>query len=373
MYHTVSPSREEWQIPVVASMYDGHLVGVVVPAYNEVGLVGDVIRTMPEFVDRVYVVDDASTDDTYAEIKRASEHVNRTREAETDSGRWSQTVVPLRHETNRGVGGAIKTGYKKAVRDGVDVTAVMGGDGQMPPEQLSKILQPVVDGRAGYAKGNRLISPARQHEMPRFRYLGNNILSYLTKIASGYWGISDPQNGFTAISMEALERIDLDALYEDYGYCNELLVRLNVANVRVAEVPQPPVYGDEESHIQYSTYIPKVSTMLLRSFCWRLWTLVTTSLHPVGLGYVTAGVLFTGGITALVRSLWSTEAESRSTVATVALVASFVAGCVAMVVDRDVNRALTTVTSSSQDSADDEQEDVEAPTGAQPSDTCTRL
>jgi glycosyltransferase involved in cell wall biosynthesis len=348
-------------------MYEGHLVGVVVPAYNEEGLVGDVIRTMPAYVDRMYVVDDASTDDTYAEIERAIEHANRTRDRETD--RWSRTAVLLRHETNRGVGGAIKTGYQQAVRDGVDVVAVMGGDGQMPAEQLSKILQPVIDGRVGYAKGNRLITEEHQHEMPRFRYVGNVILSYLTKIASGYWGISDPQNGFTAISTEALERIDFEELYEDYGYCNELLVRLNVANVRVAEVPQPPIYGDEESHIRYSTYIPRVSMMLLRSFCWRLWRLSTTGLHPVALGYGIAGVLFAGGTTALMRCSGSAETESRSTLATVSLVTSIAVGLVAMILDRDGNRSLSTVVSAAEEPTADGQSDAEAPTEARNADT----
>jgi len=328
-------------------MYEGCLVGVVVPAYNEEGLVGDVIRTMPTYVDRIYVVDDASTDGTYAEIEQASKHVNRTRDTETDW--WSRTVVPLRHETNRGVGGAIKTGYKQAVQDGVAVTAVMGGDGQMPPEHLSKILQPIVDGRAGYAKGNRLIDAGSRDEMPRFRYLGNVILSYLTKIASGYWGVSDPQNGFTAISTEALDRIDLDDLYEDYGYCNELLVRLNVANVRVAEVPHPPIYGGEESHIRYSMYIPSVSMMLLRSFIWRLWKLSTNGVHPVTLSYTTAGVLFASGITALVRSSGADRTDSRSIAPAAALLMSFVVGLVVILLDRDGNRSLSTVVSESEE------------------------
>jgi glycosyltransferase involved in cell wall biosynthesis len=351
-------------------MYEGRLVGVVVPAYNEEGLVGEVIRTMPVYVDRIYAVDDASTDDTSAEIEEAAEHLNRTRDTEKE--RYFRTVVPLRHETNRGVGGAIKTGYQQAVQDGVDVAAVMGGDGQMPPEHLSKILQPVVNGNAGYAKGNRLIDAGPDYEMPRFRYLGNNILSYLTKIASGYWGLSDPQNGFTAVSIDALERIDLDDLYEDYGYCNELLVRLNVANVRVAEVPHPPVYGDEESHIQYSTYIPTVSLLLLRSFCWRLWKLSAAELRPVTLSYATAGALFTGGIAALLRSSGSDRTNLSSIVATAALLASVLAGVLAMVLDRDGNRSLSTIVSESEEPTDDEEGDAQAPADARNRNTRTR-
>lgn len=325
----------------LVAMYDGHLIGVVVPAYNEEGLIGEVIRTIPAYVDRVYAVDDASTDGTRAEIQRAAEDVNRTLDAETE--RWSRTVVPLSHETNRGVGGAIKTGYRQAVADGIDVVSVMGGDGQMPPEELMKILRPITDGRAGYAKGNRLIDLKPRDEMPLFRYVGNNILSQLTKIASGYWGVSDPQNGFTAISREALKRLDLDELHEDYGYCNELLVRLNVANVRVAEVPHPPVYGDEESHIKYSTYIPRVSMLLFRSFCWRLRRLSGPGIHPVTLGYSVAAVLFTWWITTVVRSLGIDRRGLESATATVRPLVVFIAGLIAVILDRDGSRSLSTV------------------------------
>lgn len=338
-------------------MYEGCLVGVVVPAYNEEGLVGDVVRTMPAYVDRIYVVDDASTDGTHAEIERAAEHVNRTRDAEKEG--WSRTAVPLRHETNRGVGGAIKTGYQQAVRDGVDVVTVMGGDGQMPPEHLTRVLQPVVDGRAGYAKGNRLLDAETRDEMPRFRYVGNNILSYLTKVASGYWGVSDPQNGFTAISREALERVDLDGLYEGYGYCNELLVRLNVAGVRVAEVSHPPVYGDEESHISYSTYIPKVSMMLLRSFSWRLRKLSADGVHPTAFSYGAAGVLFGWGVTKLVRSSGTDRSGFGSITAAVVLLASFAAGLIAVMVDRNGNRSLSTVVSEPADRTTDRGGEIE--------------
>lgn len=352
---TVSSPIERLGIYQVGAMYDGCYIGVVVPAYNEEGLVGEVIRTIPAYVDRIYAVDDASTDGTHAEIEGTAEHVNQTRDTEKED--WSRIVVPLRHETNRGVGGAIKTGYQQAVQDGVDVVTVMGGDGQMPPEHLAKVLQPVVDGRADYAKGNRLID-AGTREMPRFRYVGNNILSYLTKIASGYWGVSDPQNGFTAISKEAVEQLDLDELYEDYGFSNELLVRLNVANVRVAEVPHPPIYGDEESNIQYLRFIPKTSLMLLRSFYWRLRNLSEARVHPIAFSYGAAGILFAWLVTKLIQYFGNNQ-EGLNLITTIAaLVTSSIAGLIAVALDYDENRSLSIVVSEPRDRTIDENDEI---------------
>jgi len=270
-------------------MYRGRSVGIVVPAYNEEGFVGDVIETLPEYADRVYVVDDCSTDDTWQEILRSARRVNESSAIPaTDGGAASevprapsaqqsdgaadadQLVVPIQHEENRGVGGAIKTGYERAREDEIEITAVMGGDGQMDPEILDRLLDPIVEDRADYVKGNRLLDPEDREEMPTFRLIGNGILSVLTKIASGYWKIGDPQNGYTAISLDALESAPIEDMYEYYGYCNDLLVKLNACELRVADVPVPSRYDDEESHISYEEYIPKVSGMLLSNFLWRL-------------------------------------------------------------------------------------------------------
>lgn len=266
-------------------MYNGNTVGVVVPAYNEQGFVGEVIDTVPGFVDRIYVVDDRSTDDTWQEIQDHAERANRTASASeksrpneterklADGGvAFADRVVPIRHETNRGVGGAIKTGYRHAHDDKMDVTAVMAGDGQMDPDLLARLVEPIVESGADYAKGNRLLDSEFREEMPRFRLVGNWMLTFLTKVSSGYWNTGDPQNGYTAISRRALDNIDLDSLYDDYGFANELLVRLNCHGMQVADVATPAVYGDEESTIEYHTFIPKVSLLLLTNFCYRLRT-----------------------------------------------------------------------------------------------------
>ncbi|WP_158059708.1 glycosyltransferase family 2 protein [Halorussus halophilus] len=284
-------------------MYRDHTIGVVVPAYNEEGHVADVLDEVPEFVDRVFVVDDASTDDTWAEINEYAKSVNpgesaaededeatdgdesaeavvadggatvadaSTATTESGAADTGPEIVPIRHETNQGAGGALKTGYIRARDEGMEVTVTIDADGQMDPDIMDRFLDPIVSGEADYTKGNRFANPDYREEMPEFRQVGNQILTYLTRIASGYWRMADPQNGYTAISIEALWAIEIEEMYEYYGYCNDVLVKLNAKGMTVADVPMPAKYGDEESSITYSEYIPKVSGMLLRNFFWRL-------------------------------------------------------------------------------------------------------
>ncbi|TMD93111.1 MAG: glycosyltransferase family 2 protein, partial [Chloroflexi bacterium] len=194
-------------------MFKGCRVGVVVPAYNEERQIESVLATMPEFVDRIFVVDDCSPDKTSEVTQRWAR-------------KQAHRVVLIRHEVNGGVGKAITTGYKAALDDGMEVIAVMAGDGQMDPKELALILEPVADGKADYSKGNRLTSGVAWEKTPRVRYLGNAFLSLLTKIASGYWHVADTQSGYTAISADALKAINLDDLYPSYGYPNDMLVRL---------------------------------------------------------------------------------------------------------------------------------------------------
>jgi len=260
-------------------MYREHRIAVVVPAYNEELLIGPTLDTMPECVDRVYVVDDCSTDRTSTEIRERSARDPR--------------IVSLRHEANSGVGAAIVTGYTAALADGMDIVAVMAGDNQMDPAFLPKLLDPVVDGKADYAVGNRLINPEFRKDMSRWRFIGNAALTLLTKIASGYWQLMDPQNGYTAISRRALETIPLDAVYPQYGYCNDILVRLNVYGFRVKNVPHPARYGLEQSGIRYGRYIVKLSGLLLKDFLWRMKTkYVIMGFHPLVFYYL-FGTIFT--------------------------------------------------------------------------------
>ena len=271
-------------------MYREHKIGVVVPAYNEEMLIGETLNNIPAYVDKIYVVDDGSTDKTVEVVREFAENDGR--------------IILIRHEENKGVGAAIVSGYKKALEDGMDIVAVMAGDNQMDPAFLPSLLDPIIEGKADYAKGNRLLSPEYRRGMSKWRFFGNSILTFLTKMASGYWQLMDPQNGYTAISGQALERINLDLIYPWYGYCNDLLVKLNVYGFRVVDVPHPARYGKEKSKIRYSKYIPKVSWLLLKDFFWRLkMKYVVLSFHPLVFFYlfgIILGVLgFLGGIYSL--------------------------------------------------------------------------
>jgi len=251
---------------------DGKRVSVVVPAHNEEKLIAETIRGIPQFVDRIYVVDDQSTDGTVEAVRTLGD----------------PRVELIEHERNLGVGGAIITGYKQARDDKMIVTAVMAADAQMDPGDLEMLMGAVARGDVDYAKANRLFTGQAWEVIPRYRYLGNAVLSMLTKIASGYWHIADSQSGFTAVSLEYLELLDLDKLYKRYGFPNDMLVHLNVWNARVRDVPSRPIYGvGERSGIRLRKVVPTISWLLLKGFFWRLRTkYVIRDFHPLVFFYI---------------------------------------------------------------------------------------
>jgi dolichol-phosphate mannosyltransferase len=211
-------------------MIEERRIAVVVPAKNEARHIDGVVRTMPAYVDHIIVIDDASRDDTAARAAQRGADV-------------------VRHATSRGVGGAIISGYRRAVELGADVIAVMAGDGQMDPADLRALLSPLLRGDADYVKGNRLRHPDVFRHMPWPRLLGTAVLGSLTALAIGI-PLGDSQCGYTAISRHALQRIDLDALWPRYGYPNDLLAMLAREQLRVREVTVRPVYRDEQSGLR---------------------------------------------------------------------------------------------------------------------------
>ena len=237
-------------------MYGGKKIGVVVPAYNEELHIAAVLEGMPDFVDRVYVVDDSSTDRTADIVRAFAVHDVR--------------VCPLSHPVNRGVGAAIVTGYRWCLQDDIDIAAVMAGDNQMDGVELPRLLDPIADGRADYAKGDRTSRREDLVGMSRWRRLGNWLLRWLTRIAVGNVRLMDPQNGYTAASRELLAVLPLARLYPRYGYCNQLLCWISTRGKRVVEVTMPSRYLGEVSKIRYGVYIPKVSWLLLRLFLLRI-------------------------------------------------------------------------------------------------------
>ncbi|MCD1294914.1 dolichyl-phosphate beta-D-mannosyltransferase [Methanocella sp. CWC-04] len=265
----------------IFGLFNLYKIGVVVPAYNEELLIEETINSIPEYVDKIYLIDDCSTD-------RMPEIVAKM----TDP-----RLVKIRHEVNKGVGAAIINGYKRALEDEMDMVAVMAGDNQMDPEQLPRLLIPIIEGRADYTKGNRLISKDFRKGMSKWRSFGNFILTMLTKIASGYWSVTDPQNGYTVISKQALEALDIDAVYTYYGYCNDILVKLNAFGMRTLDIPMPSRYGREKSKIKYSRYIRKVSPMLFKGFLWRLKTkYILLDFNPLVLFYAASMIMVPFGL-----------------------------------------------------------------------------
>ena len=276
-------------------MFEGKTVAVVVPCYNEESQVGKVLETMPEFVDRIIVVDDCSRDRT---VEVVEEHI-------ATEGAEPRTSL-IRKEVNAGVGAAIVSGYEEALRLDVDVTAVMAGDGQMPPDELPAIVGPVGRDEADYVKGNRLFYRDAWRTIPRHRYLGNAFLSMLTKIASGYWHVADSQTGYTAISRFALETVDLETIYPRYGYPNDMLVHLNVYSMRVREVPIRPVYDvGEQSKMRIWKVIPTMSWMIFKRFCWRMWyKYVVHDFHPLVMFYAASALLGAASVGLFARLVW---------------------------------------------------------------------
>ena len=263
-------------------MLEGKTIAVVVPAYDEEELIASTLQGIPGFVDRIFVVDDASIDAT-AEVARTA---------------GDPRVDVISHERNLGVGAAIVTGYKRALARRIDAVAVMAGDNQMDPDELEGLALPVVRGELDYAKANRLFTGSAWKLMPRSRYLGNAILSLLTKIASGYWHIADSQAGYTVLSRRMLALLDLDRIYTRYGFPNDMLVHLNVWNARVRDFPSRPIYGvGERSGIKIRRVVPRISWLLWKGFFWRLREkYVIRDFHPLVFFYALGFVMTVAGL-----------------------------------------------------------------------------
>jgi glycosyltransferase involved in cell wall biosynthesis len=312
-------------------MLEGKRVAVVVPAFDEERLIGTTLAGIPEFVDQVFVVDDASRDGTADQVRAVDD----------------PRVEVLSHGRNQGVGAAILTGYRRALAEGIDVTAVMAGDNQMEADDLEAIVGPVARGEVDYAKANRLFTGRAWELIPRTRYLGNAVLSLLTKIASGYWHVADSQSGYTAIGGDTLQLLDLDRVYKRYGFPNDMLVHLNVINARVRDVPSRPVYGvGESSGIKLRKVVPSISWLLVKAFFWRMREkYVIRDFHPLVFFYV-FGILFSLiglalGVTVTVLRILGNDL----TVATVVLVAlllmmGLLFALFAMLFDMESNRDL---------------------------------
>lgn len=297
-------------------------VAVVVPAYNEEKQIRHVLETMPDFVDRIIVVNDCSSDDTasvvldYVRKQTSSPAIIKNNAGDHCDNKYSladnllkekrrtdmqyfipseiananpetDRIILINNLKNGGVGAAIARGYKWCLDHNIECTASMDGDGQMDPAELESICLPIVSEEVDCVKGNRLIHGSAPMVIPKTRYLGNAILSILTKIASGYWHISDTQCGYRALSPAALTSIKLQDIYKSYGMPNDILIKLNIAFCTLKEVKIKPIYNiGESSKMKFHKVIPRISWLLFTSFFKRLWIkYLFRDFHPLFLLY----------------------------------------------------------------------------------------
>jgi glycosyltransferase involved in cell wall biosynthesis len=247
-------------------MYNGKSVAVIVPCYNEERHIREVVETLPYWVDLIVAIDDASEDKTI-EVLDSLRHENP---------KLSVLVNPR----NLGVGGSIKAGYKLGLSHNIDIFCVMAGDGQMDPEFLESLVKPVSERIAEISKGNRFYSTSSIKGMPALRIFGNVVLTFLTKIASGYYDLRDPQNGYVCTCREALQTIDLESLEERYDFENDFLCKAGLNGLSLMDVNIPAKYADETSTLVIHKSAPRIIKTLLKGFIRRIFHPVTISQKP---------------------------------------------------------------------------------------------
>ena len=249
-------------------MYRGRTIGVVIPAYNVERSIRKVVDGIPDWVDRIIIVDDASRDGTLREARSVV----------------SDRVIVLHHDVNQGVGGATLTAFRRALDEGVKIAVKMDGDGQMDPAHLPVLLDAVTIQGYDYAKGNRFLHSSELSAMPRHRLFGNFVLTFLTKLTSGYWNVFDPQNGYVAIRREPLAQLDFSRIAKRYFFENDILIHLNILGFRVKDVAIPAVYGDERSSMKISRIMGSFPVYLFRRYWYRIYQkYVLRDFSPVAL------------------------------------------------------------------------------------------
>ncbi len=268
-------------------MYRDKKISLVIPAYKEEKLIRPTLENVNPVIDKIYVVDDKSPDNQNEVI--------------LDCGKKDKRITLLKHETNQGPGGAIITGYLQSSKEGHDIAVVVGGDFQMNLDEVTHFLDPIIDGKVDYTKGNRFLLSKFEDtiaKMPRIRFWGNWIITALTKLASGYYKVMDVVDGYTAISKRAIDLIDWSRAWKRYGYPMDFLIRLNGYCFKVMDIPRTAVYlsGERQSQIKGVRYFMRVSPMLLRGFFWRLrFKYIFLDFHPLVFFYYLSFMLLPVG------------------------------------------------------------------------------
>lgn len=268
-------------------MLNNKTIAVIVPAFNEQNHIHKVITSIPDFVDRIIVINDGSTDSTESivesllstSLNKSALNFNLKIEKDILSNDnfpdysiknksvANDKIILVNHHKNSGKGAGIKTGYQICKTINVDCVATMDGDGQMNPNELIHLCEPVISGKVDYVKGNRLIHHSAWSIIPKLRIFGNIVLTFFTRPCSGYWQVNDTQTGFTVLSGSALQKIAIHEIYSFYGYPNDILVKLNSVDCTVMEVVVTPIYDDNhKSKMKIYKVIPKITYLLIQSF-----------------------------------------------------------------------------------------------------------
>ncbi len=262
---------------------EGQSIAVVIPAYQAEGHIGDVIGRMPSYVDWIIAVDDASSDGTVAAVEGISD----------------PRIRLIRHPENRGVGGAMVTGFREALALKADIIAKIDADGQMDPRFLDRFARAAIRFSCDYVKANRFGHVEKLPAMPGVRLVGNLLLTFLTKFASGCWNVFDPQNGYVMITRKMLKRLDLKRLDRGYFFENSMLIHLNIMRARIAEIYLPAQYGGERSSMRLSRIAATFPGKLLRGWLYRIYhKYVFRSLSPFAI------LLLFGLLTLLWGCIW---------------------------------------------------------------------
>ena len=257
-------------------MYQGHRIGVSIPAYNEELLIEKTVTTLPDFIDVIVVTDDGSTDRTFEILCSLND----------------ERLIVLKNDQNQGVGAAVVRGFKELIAQECDISMAMAGDAQCDPDYIPALLAPVIQDLCDCAKANRFLHRQQLKQMPRFRFLGDILLSIVTKFSSGYYSIFDPQNGYSAIKTSVLKRVDLDNIAPRYDFENSYWFHLNLVNARLLDIPVPAIYGEETSTIKLRQFTLRTSWTLVKTFWQRLfYKYLFPGFHPIGLFFISGSLL----------------------------------------------------------------------------------
>lgn len=264
-------------------MYRSKKIGVSIPCLNEEGFIGKTIDGLPDFMDKIYVVDDGSTDGTAAIVKKYAKKDKR--------------VILLKNEKNMGNGYSVVRGFKQAIEDKCDIVCIVAGDNQCRLEYLPALIDPVVDDLCDYAKANRFVDLKELQQMPKFRKAGNIFMSFINKFATGYYSVFDPLNSYSATRASTLKAMDLDAISHRYDFENSFMLHFYLVNARVRDIAVPARYEGEQSDIKIVSYVLRTTRTLVKSFFLRMYyKYILFSFHPVALFLITGSTLFLFGL-----------------------------------------------------------------------------